>query len=181
MIFLQPLIQNFWQGCKNCLLRVQSNKTDVIFRTWLLIPEVFFGTWAGNFENSSEKNAKVRWNCTLPLERNSPMLKHFMSNSKVILFFSHGDKSFDRVQKIAFYVYRRKVWGKNNFLKCFIIFINVPNPNPKLFGPPDEKYSAGLSKLLSICPEKKNGDLLFVKETYNFLHFSEFEWFVSCF
>ena len=55
MIFLQPLIQNFWQGCKSCLLRVERNKTDVFFRTWLLIPEVFFGTWAGVFDLCSEK------------------------------------------------------------------------------------------------------------------------------
>ena len=101
MIFLQPLIQNFWQGCKSCLLRVERNKTDVFFRTWLLIPEVFFGTWAGVFDLCSEKkNAKVRWNCTLPPERNSPMLKHFMSNSKVILFSSRWDKSFDSFKKL---------------------------------------------------------------------------------
>ena len=77
MIFLQPLIQNFWQRCKSCLLRVQRIEMDVIFRTWLLIPEVFFWTWAGFFEFSSEKICRsslklhpTRWEEQLSVKKN---------------------------------------------------------------------------------------------------------------
>ena len=102
--FFQPLIQNFWQGCKNCLLRVQRNKTDVIFWTWLLIPEVFSGTWAGIFEFSSERNAKIRWNCTLPVEKNSSVSKRIHEKHIRQKISTVETKSFDMVVKNEFYV-----------------------------------------------------------------------------